>query len=264
MAQTVNFIHQGKGVPVILIHGLAASLFDWVDLTPELTAAGYAAYALDLPGHGLSFKPKQLDEYAIDRIFEHLDNWISSLQLDQPLILVGHSLGGYLTIEYALRYPERIRALVLADTFYSLDQLPPLLRFHYKRPLINLGLITYAPEWIIRLSIELTGLFIRNGYITPQSKAARAQTANDYKRSSPGIYNILSTTRDLTPVLSQVTAPALVLWGAHDQSLAPKSFAKLAAAIPNARTVVMESGHVPHQSHAEEFNRHVMEFLKLL
>jgi pimeloyl-ACP methyl ester carboxylesterase len=264
MAQTVNFVHQGRGVPVILIHGLAASLFDWVDLTPKLAAAGYAAYALDLPGHGRSFKPEQLDEYAIDMIFEHLDNWISSLQLDQPLILIGHSLGGYLAIEYALRYPERIRALVLADTFYSLDQLPPLLRFHYKRPLINLGLITYAPEWIIRLSMELASLFIRNGYITPQSKAARAQTANDYKRSSPGIYNILSTTRDLTPVFSQVTAPTLVIWGAHDQSLSPNSFAKLAAAMPNARTVVMNSGHVPHQSHAGEFNRHVLEFLKSL
>jgi pimeloyl-ACP methyl ester carboxylesterase len=260
--QIVNFIRQGQGAPAILIHGLAASLFDWVDLTPELTAAGYAVYALDLLGHGQSLKPKQLDQYHIDRIFEHLERWINSLQLDQPLTLVGHSLGGYLAIEYALRYPERVRALVLTDAFYTLDQLSPLLRFHYKRPLINLGLISYAPEWLIRLSIELGGLFIRNGYVVPKSKAARAQTANDYKRSSPGIYNILSTTRDLTPVLAQVAAPVLVIWGAHDQSLSPKYFTKLAATMPNTRVVTIHSGHVPHQSHADEFNRHVLAFLR--
>jgi pimeloyl-ACP methyl ester carboxylesterase len=262
--QTVNFTRQGQGSPVILIHGFAASLFDWVDLTPDLIAAGYAVYALDLLGHGHSFKPKQLDAYHVNRIFEHLDKWIDSLQLDQPLILVGHSLGGYLAIEYALRHPERIRALVLTDTFYTLDQLPLLLRLHYKRPLINLGLIAYAPEWLIRLSIELSGLFVRNGYVVPTSKAARAQTANDYKRSSPGIYNIFSTTRDLTDTLAQVTAPALVIWGEHDQSLSPKSFTKLAALMPNAQTVAIDSGHVPHQSHAREYNRHVLAFLRTL
>ncbi len=262
--RTVNFIRQGEGAPVILIHGVAASIFDWVDLTPELVAAGYAVYALDLLGHGQSLKPKELDQYHVDRIFEHLDGWIDSLKLDTPLILVGHSLGGYLSIEYALRYPEKVRALVLSDAFYTLDQLPALLRFHYKRPLINLGLISYAPRWLIRLSLELSGLFIRNGYVVPTSKAGRAQTANDYKRASPGIYNILATTRDLTPVLAQVTAPALVIWGVHDQSLSPKSFPKLAAALPNARTVAMQAGHVPHQSHAGEYNRHVLEFLRSL
>jgi pimeloyl-ACP methyl ester carboxylesterase len=260
--QTVNFTHEGQGAPAILVHGLAASLFDWVDLTPALTAAGYTVYALDLLGHGQSLKPTQLDQYHIDRIFEHLEHWIDSLQLDQPLTLVGHSLGGYLCIEYALRHPERVRALVLTDAFYTLAQLSPLLRFHYKRPLINLGLIAYAPEWLIRLSIELGGLFIRNGYAVPQSKAGRAQTANDYKRSSPGIYNILATTRDLTPVLAQVSAPVLVIWGARDQTLSPKSFTNLAALMPGARTVAINSGHVPHQSHAGEFNQHVLAFLR--
>jgi len=262
--QTVNFIQQGEGAPVVLIHGVAASIFDWVDLSPDLVSAGYAVYALDLLGHGKSIKPKDLKEYTVDRVFEHFDAWLRSLSLDSPLVLVGHSLGGYLALEYALRFPDKVRALVLVDPFYSLDQLSPLLRLHYKRPLINLGLISYAPEWLIRLSIELTGLFIRNGYIAPQTKAARAQTAQDYKRASPGIYNILSTTRDLMPDLSKVTAPTLVVWGAHDQSLAPCSFEKLAAALPNARTAVIDAGHVPHQSHPAELNRHVLAFLESL
>ena len=257
-----HYVRRGEGEPVILIHGVAASVFDWVDLSPQLVGAGYATYALDLLGHGRSIKPKDLSEYNVKRIFAHFETWLKSLELDAPLILVGHSLGGYLAIEYALCFPERVRALVLVDPFYTLDQLSPLLRFHYKRPFINLGLISYAPEWLIRLSIELTALFIRNGYITPQTKEGRAQTAKDYKHASPGIYNILTTTRDLTPDLAKVTLPALVAWGAHDQSLSPRFFEKMAAALPNAQAVVINAGHVPHQSHPTELNRHILAFLQ--
>jgi proline iminopeptidase len=262
-----NIVHstqQGEGAPVILIHGLAASIFDWVDLSPELVGAGYATYALDLLGHGKSLKPKDLKEYNVTRIFEHFDAWLGSLNLDALPVFVGHSLGGYLALEYALRFPGRIRALVLVDPFYTLDQLSPLLRFHYKRPLLNLGLISYAPEWLIRLSIELAALFIRNGYIAPQTKEGRAQTAQDYKRASPGIYNILTTTRDLTPDLAKVAVPALVAWGAHDQTLSPRFFEKLAAALPDAQGVAINAGHVPHQSHPAELNRHVLAFLRTL
>lgn len=262
--QTTHFIKQGQGAPVILTHGLAASTFDWIDLTPGLVEAGYTVYALDLLGHGKSLKPKDLKEYRVDQVFDHFAAWLETLNLTAPAILVGHSLGGYLSVEYALRHPQKVRALVLIDPFLTLDQLPPLLRFHYKRPLVNLGWIVYAPEWLIRLSIELAGLFIRNGYIAPQSKEARAQTAQDYKRSSPGIYNILATTRDLSPFLGQVTAPTLMLWGAHDQSLAPKLFPKFAAAFPHAQTVELDAGHVPHQSHAAECNRHILNFLTSL
>ena len=49
---TANYVKEGDGPPVILIHGLAASLHDWDDLIPELAANGYSAYAPDLLGHG--------------------------------------------------------------------------------------------------------------------------------------------------------------------------------------------------------------------
>lgn len=257
----VHFTKQGQGAPVILIHGLAASVGDWVDLTPDLVKAGYAVYALDLLGHGKSIKPKDLKEYNITRILAHFEDWIDSLGLAGPLILLGHSLGGYIAMEYALRHPERVRGLVLVDPFYCLDQLSPLLRFHYKRPIINLGLISYAPTWLIRLSIELAGLFIRNGYIAPQTREGRAQTAQDYKNASPGIYNILTTVRDLTPDLPKVKTPALVIWGAHDQSLSPAFIKKLVAALPNAQGVELDAGHVPHQSHPTFLNPHVLAFL---
>jgi pimeloyl-ACP methyl ester carboxylesterase len=264
MDPSVNFIREGEGAPVILIHGLAGSIFDWAEHIPALVSAGYSVYVLDLLGHGQSIKPKELSQYHIDHLFAHLGGWIDSLQLAQAPILIGHSLGGYLAIKYALLYPDRVRALVLADAFYSLDQLSPLLRFHYKRPRVNLGLISYAPEWAIRLAIELGRRLISNGYSAPRSRSGRARTAKDYKRASPGIYNILSTAEDLTPSLSQIKTPALIIWGARDQSLYPSSFETLATALPGARTAMLDAGHVPHQTHPAEFNAEVLAFLRSL
>jgi pimeloyl-ACP methyl ester carboxylesterase len=258
----VNFVQQGEGAPVILIHGLAASLFDWTDLLPALASAGYAGYALDLLGHGESYKPARLDEYHIENVFDHFCSWLERLGHSTPLILVGHSLGGYLAMEYALRYPERVRALVLGNPFYSLQQLPPLLRIRYKGPLINTEMIERTPEWVIRLAIDFTSMSIRNGYVLPEK--VRKQTALDYKRSHPGIFNIPTTIRDMLPLAHRIAAPSLVIWGSRDQTLAPATFTKLAASLPHAQTATIKAGHVPHQSHPEEFNRHVLGFLRML
>jgi pimeloyl-ACP methyl ester carboxylesterase len=259
--EPVHYVQQGTGTPVILIHGLAASLFDWNDLLPALAGADYAAYALDLLGHGQSLKPDNLDAYTVENVFAHFSTWVDSLQLDEPLILVGHSLGGYLSIRYALRHSERVRALVLTDPFYTLNQLPFYLRLYYRHPIVNPAIVTHLPEWLIRSVVDLTSLSIRNGYVLP--KNARSQTAADYKRVHPGIFSLLHTAQDLTPYLSSVSQPTLVLWGERDQTLAPTLFQKILNEIPNASgSGIPGAGHVPHQSHPVEFNRRVLEFLR--
>jgi pimeloyl-ACP methyl ester carboxylesterase len=67
---TTNYVQQGEGAPVIMIHGIAASLHDWDELVPELSQNGYACYAPDLLGHGDSPKP-QSRAYQMDWIFDH-------------------------------------------------------------------------------------------------------------------------------------------------------------------------------------------------
>ncbi|MFZ5880887.1 MAG: alpha/beta fold hydrolase [Chloroflexota bacterium] len=261
-----NFIQQGRGAPVILIHGLAASLHDWDDLIPDLAQHGYAAYALDLLGHGDSPKPDSR-AYEIDWLFEHLAAWIDSLDLDQPPVLVGHSLGGYLTLEYARRFPGRTRGLVLVDPFYRLQQLPALLRLSYHRPSINMTVVERTPEWLFRIIIDATSLSMghSSGGAHNLPEHIRAQTALDYKRTAPGVYNLPNTIADLTPHLGCIQHPALVVWGTRDSTLAPSSFTHLAAALPNVvRSRTFLAGHVPHQSHAAEFNPLVLEFLENL
>ena len=265
--KNVNSVRAGEGAPVILVHGLAASLHDWDALLPELAAHNYAGYALDLLGHGESAKPRKIDHYTGDSVFAHMLGWIDSLDLEQPAILIGHSLGGYMALQFALQSPERVRALVLVNPFYTQSQLPPTLRFFLRRPLLNTALIQHTPYWLFRLMIDVTSLQFGNSnekfHTLPER--VRIQTALDYKRAAPGIYNIPRTLRDLTPELPHVTQPTLVVWGARDQTINPKTFPPLVAKMPNAHGEVMPiCGHVPHQCHAKTFNDKVFDFLNSL
>ena len=157
-AQRVNYVQHGHaaGAPVILTHGLAASLHDWDDLLPELSASGHAGYALDLLGHGESYKPVDHHEYTFHAVFDHFSAWIDSLQLTEPMVLVGHSLGGGLSLQYALQHPERVRALVLVNPFYDIHQLPPILRLAFRRKLINTTLIDRTPYRLFRLMVDVS------------------------------------------------------------------------------------------------------------
>jgi pimeloyl-ACP methyl ester carboxylesterase len=264
VTSVVNSIQMGEGPPVILVHGLAASLHDWDALLPELADRGYAGHAVDLLGHGESAKPRQLGQYTSESVFAHMHDWIDSLKLSEPAILIGHSLGGYLSLQYALRYPERVRALVLVNPFYTLSQLPPVLRFFLRRPLFNTSLIERTPYWFFRVIIDVSSLQFGGSDEKLHSLPAdvRIQTALDYKRAAAGIYNVPRTFHDLTPDLHRITQPALVIWGARDQTIDPKTFPSLVEKLPHARGEVMPiCGHVPHQCHTREFNEKVFSFL---
>lgn len=269
-AQRVNYVQQGhaSGAPVLLTHGLAASLHDWDDLLPELSASGHAGYALDLLGHGESYKPVDHHEYTFHAVFDHFSGWVDSLQLTEPMVLVGHSLGGGLSLQYALRYPERVRALVLVNPFYDIHQLPPILRLAFRRKLINTTLIDRTPYRLFRLMVDVSSFnyYIgqRETHVLPEH--VRYQTAMDYKRASSGIYNIPRTLPDLTSDLPRIQQPTLLLWGKRDQTLASESFPRIGELLPNivASHHIPICGHVPHQCHPEKLNPHVMKFLKNL
>lgn len=261
--RTTNYVQQGEGPPVILIHGVAASLHDWDDLIPELAKSGYASYALDLLGHGDS--PK-LDSraYHMDWLFEHFSSWMESLRLTQPAVLIGHSLGGYIALEYARCVSAWTRGLVLVNPLYSLGQLPALLRRTYRRPHLSGFIVERTPKWVFRMIVDMTSMAMgrRNGAQHSLPAHVRAQTALDYARTAAGVYNVPNTGQDLTPHLTSISFPTLVIWGEYDQTLSPASFPKLVSAMPRAVGKSMRAGHVPHQSNVGEFNQMVKEFLR--
>jgi pimeloyl-ACP methyl ester carboxylesterase len=253
-------IRQGHGDPVILIHGIAASLHGWNWLIPELAAHNYTALAIDLPGHGDSPKPDDPGQYTVETFYSFLDAWIESQEFAVPPVLVGHSLGGYLSLDYTLRHPGKVRALVLIDPLYNLKQLSPFVRLLHYRPEIGEKAIRLIPEWLVS---ALLGWDPTRTDDFP--RAARQQIAADYKRASSHIVYVPGSINDLSPLLSQVIQPSLVIWGEKDLTLRPKSFQALADTLPNAsRQPVPGAGHQPHIGRPALVNRRVLDFLAAL
>lgn len=262
----INYVQLGDGAPVVLVHGLAASLHDWDDLLPELADAGYAGYALDLLGHGESEKPLHPHEYSVESAYAHFSSWVAALDLPKPFVLIGHSLGAGLSLLYAHRNPGHVKALVIVNPFYSMGQLPPILQRMFDHQLISTALIDRTPYRLFRFFVDMTSFsgYIgnRESHVLPEH--IRYQTALDYKRASSGIYNIPRTLHHMDLDLSRITQPTLLLWGGRDQTLAPSSFPQLAQQLPNLvkKHRFPVCGHVPHQCHPADFNPHVMEFLR--
>jgi pimeloyl-ACP methyl ester carboxylesterase len=101
---------EGSGVPVILSHGLGDDASTWDELVPRL-ARGYEVVTWDLRGHGQSDAPLDAEAYSMEIAISDLLSVIA--EVDASVHLVGHSLGGYLSLAVSLRRPELVRTLTL-------------------------------------------------------------------------------------------------------------------------------------------------------
>jgi pimeloyl-ACP methyl ester carboxylesterase len=256
-SQHVHYVVKGSGPPVLLVHGLAASLHDWADMLPDLADNGYRAYALDLLGHGLSEKPHDPVKYQSEGLLAHLQGWIDALALDEPVVFIGHSLGGYLSLSYTLRSPERVRGLVLIDPYYSPRQLSPLIRLVDNRPRLGEKAMRLTPAWFIHAALGWDPVSM--AHFSPE---ARRQIAADYKRASPKIVHITGSLPDLTAEMPKVSVPVKVIWGERDLTLKTQSFPRLVEALPHASgCVIAGCGHQPHIGKPELVNHLVLDFL---
>ncbi|XP_051991950.1 1-acylglycerol-3-phosphate O-acyltransferase ABHD5 isoform X2 [Xyrauchen texanus] len=103
-------------VPLVLLHGFGGGVGLWVKNLPALTKGGRPVYALDLLGFGRSSRPifgSDASE-AEEQFVQSLEDWRQAEGLEH-MILLGHDLGGYVSTAYALKYPHRLKHLVLVE-----------------------------------------------------------------------------------------------------------------------------------------------------
>jgi pimeloyl-ACP methyl ester carboxylesterase len=113
MAVRLHTVTMGSGPPIVFIHGMGTSAAGWVSCM-SLLADRYLVVAPDLLGHGQSPVLDDPDEYTRDRTLADLDELLA--ELDEPAVLVGHSLGGYLALAHAATRPAATRGIVIINT----------------------------------------------------------------------------------------------------------------------------------------------------
>jgi len=116
LGHRIHYIEEGRGMPVLFIHGNPTSSYLWRNVLPAIAADTRRwGIALDLPGFGRSDKLTDGD-YTLDRYYKVLDGFIEKLAL-KDLVLVLHDWGGPLGMMYAARHRENVKAVALMETF---------------------------------------------------------------------------------------------------------------------------------------------------
>ena len=112
MSLDLNIETTGSGPNVLFVHGLDSSADVWAPVIDLL--GGHTCTAVDLPGHGKSPTSDDAADYERGALLQLLTEIIEPL--DGPVVLVGHSLGGYLGMAYALTHPDALAGMVLVAT----------------------------------------------------------------------------------------------------------------------------------------------------
>jgi pimeloyl-ACP methyl ester carboxylesterase len=262
----VHYKTAGSGsTAFVLLHGFGASLFSWNRVKEPLGALG-SVLAFDRPAFGLTERPLEWagpNPYSPDKQVEITAAMLDRMGTERG-ILMGHSAGGTIAMLTALRYPERVRALILVDpAVYAGGGAPgwikPLLGTPQARrigPLLVRS-IQSRGEDIIRSAWHDPGK-ITPGIIEGYRKPLKA---HDWDRAL-WEFTLASQESRLPERLGELKMPVLVITGDDDRIVPTAQSVRLANELPNAELMVVpDCGHLPHEECPEEFMRAVRQFV---
>ena len=251
-------ITEGEGAPVILLHGLGGSLNEWSSASEALASAGYQTFRVDLPGHGSSDKPSEVEDYQSSSVYRRIESWYLDLAFSDKAILIGHSFGGYLAANLALKFPDSFQSLVLVSPFICTHQLLPIMKITTRRPSVASRILELTPSAALEKVVQF--LSAVNNHLP---NGAVHQTAADLTMASPKIVHTAPSIDDLRPLMSKIDLPTLLVWGGRDLTLNPDEFPKLQRTMPNSIGAAFDqSGHAPHLSEASEFQELLLKFIE--
>ncbi len=225
----------GEGENVFFLHGLGGNIYNWAYQTKYFSETNNVV-SLELPGHGRSSgKGGASIDYYTDLVREFFD----VMAMDN-LVFIGHSMGGVIALDFSVKYPERVKALVLVATSAKFD-IPTQKLMELKNDMESIfGSLEKAKEKMKDIDERLVtnDMMVLLGDVMAVKKF------------------------DGTSHLSEIKMPTLVIGGADD-ILAPVSYSEqLHANIKNSQLKIIENaGHMVMVEAHQEFNTVLEEFL---
>ena len=262
----VSTLTMGEGRDILLIHGLGATKASFFETAAALSR-DYRVHALDLPGFGSSSKPLTAP-YNAGWFAEQALGVMDELGIDRAH-LVGNSLGGRVSIEVALRAPERVHGLALLCPAVAFIRrgLHPIVRL--LRP--ELGVL---PHRFARGTVEsqLLDLFADPHALDPSVADIVVDEFQRIYGSAGARLAFLSAARNVYldkpfgkggfyPRLAELTRPAMFVWSSHDR-LIPAGFARhVSEWLPAAEQIVIDAcGHAPQIERPQQTNSLLRRF----
>jgi pimeloyl-ACP methyl ester carboxylesterase len=215
------------GPPIVLIHGLTASRRDWFMNVKPLAEAGWRVLTPESPGHGDSDAPEDAAEYGMAQVADRLHALAVALGF-APAVVVGHSMGGAVAEEYAVRHGADVSALVLVDSAggspRAYTSTPESKAFAAEERAL---LFERGMDAVWNLHQE-RGMWASVQHMPPQ---VQLWFKERFLRCSPRGYAYgderMQGRRDTVEDLRRFAKPALVVYGEHEETLMKGTSAEL-------------------------------------
>ena len=253
-----------QGTVVILIHGLGASADIWMH-NVEALAKQHRVYVPDLLGFGRSDKPGP--SFSPLDYVRFLDDFMNILNIEKAS-LVGQSLGGGITLHYALQFPQKVNKLVLVGSAGLGKEVIWTLRL-MSLPFLG-ELISYPSrkgvEIFYKLAVRDQALVTKDFVDLYYDIFSQLGFQKFLLKTVRSIINIRGAREEVLSSsmnnLSRIKQPVLIIWGAKDRVLPLKHAYWGKERLSKAELKIMEGcGHIPFFERSEEFNRLLLEFL---
>lgn len=264
----INVIELGEGPPLVFVHGLIERWTQWVEQL-SVFASSHRVIAMDLPGFGDS--PMPVEKISVPGYARTIEQLLDALQVSAAAF-VGHSMGGFTSVELAINFPERVERLALISpaglsTYNNprdlrlVAQMRRLRRIvdpYHARVAAHAELLARRPR--LRLLEPTTHIVARHSDRLPAPFVAefvRGLGAPGYIEGMAANFDY-----DYRDRLGEIACPTLIVWGERDHVVTPKDADLYEHLIPNSRKVIFEdTGHMAMIERPMAFNALLEEFL---
>lgn len=262
----VNTIDMGEGPAMVFVHGLSGSWPNWLEQLPVF-ARDHRTIAMDLPGFGHSPMPRE--RITISEYGRILDGLLETLGVSAATV-VGNSMGGFVSAELAIAFPQRVERLVLVSgagistyRHRDVERVEPYLRRLAPILAAYTGFTAAQSDWVSRrrgLRNLTLGMIARHPSRLPAPLAAEQLRG----AGKPGFMQGLRANIDypIRERLPEIACPTLIVWGEDDKVIPVADASVFEELIPNSRKVIFkDTGHVAMLERPAAFNRLLADFM---
>ena len=259
---TMATVDEGVGVPLVLLHGFPLDHSMWRHQVEHLSGE-VRVIAPDLRGYGES-ELGDIDStigVPMEQYADDLNQLLDELEVTEPIVLGGFSMGGYVLWQFLNRHPHRVRAIVLCDTRAGADDLPARQTRHKMAEHINVWGAAKVAEMMTPKLFSQQTFDERPEVVKELVRLISEQNPAAIAAAQRG----MAARADSTPLLRQILAPTLVIVGSQDAISTPAEMEFIAGQIPGACLQVIDAaGHMAPVEQPEAVTTTLRHFLRQL
>lgn len=256
----VHYRIEGKGFPLVLIHGTSSSLHAW-DAWSHILQNHFTVIRLDMPAFGLT-GPNARHEYSINYYVTFLDSFLTKLGIDS-FFLAGVSLGGHIAWQFAATHPQQVKKLILvAASGYPREELPRLFRIA-RLPLLPHILRHFTPRYLVAKTLK--EVYYNDSLVTDQHIDRHYELMLREGNRQAFLARMRYLHLDDHQKIKQISCPTFIMWGKHDTWIPLHHAYRFKQDISYSILKIYDkAGHVPNEEIPEQTAQDVLTFLTAL